>query len=131
MMLSQHVLLQSGSFSGLRPLGRLGSDYLSATRTFAAGQPLCGNEEGWGPLSPTRWDFTPCFIDVWVAVVAAFGVLAGAAALAMLARIRKVPGSTKDWAFWAKQVRLPGGVFGGVVVDDEESYCKGPWGVGG
>lgn len=101
---SQRVIAQTGSFSGYRPLLELGSGYLTATKTFK--QPLCGNEEGWGPLSPFRYDFTPCFIDVWVAIVAAFGVVAGAGALWWI--IAKKPASAsivKDWHFWIKQVR--------------------------
>jgi len=67
-------------------------------------QPLCGNEEGWGPLSPFRYDFTPCFIDVWVASVAVFGILAGSAAIWWLVKRKQPSGISKDWHFWIKQV---------------------------
>ena len=100
---SQKVIAQTGSFTGYRPLLRLGSDYLTATDEFK--QPLCGNEEGWGPLSPIRYDFTPCFIDVWVASVAAFGILFGSIALWWVLTKRKPNDIGKDWAFWFKQVR--------------------------
>ena len=80
----QKVLLGSGSFSGFRPLQQLGHGYLSATAEYK--QPLCGNEEGWGPLSPFRWDFTPCFIDVWIAAVSAFGIVIGLISLWLLLR---------------------------------------------
>ena len=80
----QQVLFDTGSISGLHPHRLLGSGYLSASNTKA--QILCGNEEGWGPMSPFRYDFTPCFIDVWVAIVAAFGILAGGLALWLLRR---------------------------------------------
>jgi hypothetical protein len=53
-------ILKTGSFSGFHPFGKLGSGYLAAEST--RGAPLCGNSEGWGPLSPDRWDFTPCFM---------------------------------------------------------------------
>ncbi|KAK7751482.1 ATP-binding cassette glutathione S-conjugate transporter ycf1 [Diatrype stigma] len=70
---SQKVLQSTGSFTGYRAqLQELGKGYLSAADQFK--QPLCGNEEGWGPLSPFRYDFTPCFIDVWVFAVAAFAI---------------------------------------------------------
>lgn len=98
----QRVLFDTGSFTGYRPRLDLGSDYLDATRSFK--QPLCGNKEGWGPLSPIRYDFTPCFIDVWVATVAVFGIVFGAAAVAWLLRQRKPVAVPKDFHFWAKQV---------------------------
>jgi len=97
-------LADTGSFTGWHPLGVLGSGYLSAGQRFA--QPLCGNDEGWGPLSPIRYDFTPCFIDVWIASVAAFGLFAGSIALAWLIRKKTPIYQGKDWHFWTKQVRL-------------------------
>ena len=96
------ILLASGSFTGYRPLQELGSHYLQATDTFK--QPLCGNEEGWGPLSPHRWDFTPCFIDVGVASVAAFGLVFGTIAVIWLLRSKRPTELSKDWHFWLKQV---------------------------
>ena len=64
-------------------------------------QPLCGNPEGWGPLSPYRYDFTPCFLDVWIAIVAAFGTLLGLWAAWYL--LRKTPSQvSKNWHFYAK-----------------------------
>ena len=98
----QKVIFQTGSFTGYRPLLDLGHGYLSATKTVK--QPLCGNEEGWGPLSPFRYDFTPCFIDVWVATVAAFGIVVGSAAVWFLLKRRKPVEISKDWHFWTKQV---------------------------
>jgi len=100
--LRQKVIFQTGSFTGYRPLLDLGHGYLSATRTVK--QPLCGNEEGWGPLSPFRYDFTPCFIDVWVATVAAFGIIVGSGAVWFLLKRRKPAAISKDWHFWTKQV---------------------------
>lgn len=69
------------------------------------GQPLCGNKEGWGPLSPYRYDFTPCFLDVWVAGVAAGGIVFGAAAVWYMLRRCTAQPIKKDWHFWAKMVR--------------------------
>ncbi|KAK4548531.1 hypothetical protein LTR36_009441 [Oleoguttula mirabilis] len=74
--------------------------YLDATRT--GGQPLCGNSEGWGPLSPYRWDFTPCFLDVWVAAVSVWGILAGAGAIWFLYRKDMPEDVKKDWHFYTK-----------------------------
>ncbi|PNH37816.1 hypothetical protein VD0004_g8985 [Verticillium dahliae] len=97
-------VLESGSITGYRPRLELGSDYLSATDHFK--QPLCGNKEGWGPLSPFRYDFTPCFIDVWVAVVAAFGIVFGTMATVWLLKKTKPANTPKDWSFYTKQALL-------------------------
>lgn len=99
---SQEVFQLTGSFSGYRPTFELGKDYLSASDSFK--QPLCGNEEGWGPLSPFRYDFTPCFVDVWVFVVAVFGLLCGPLAIWYVLRKQKAVAVRKDWHFWTKQV---------------------------
>ncbi|XDG00923.1 hypothetical protein ABKA04_000538 [Annulohypoxylon sp. FPYF3050] len=101
---SQQVLHSTGSFTGYRPLQELGSGYLSATKHFK--QPLCGNEEGWGPLSPFRYDFTPCFIDVWVFAVAAYGIVCGALAIWYVLQKQKPSGASKDWHFWVKESLL-------------------------
>ncbi|KAF7558692.1 hypothetical protein G7046_g5461 [Stylonectria norvegica] len=101
----QQVLFESGSFTGYRPLQELGSSYLSSTPSFK--QPLCGNEEGWGPLSPFRYDFTPCFIDVWIAAVSVFGLLVGSLAIWwLLVKKQQHPGQAKNTHFWIKQVLL-------------------------
>ncbi|KAM0334168.1 hypothetical protein ACHAQA_001188 [Verticillium albo-atrum] len=97
-------VFETGSFTGYRPTLELGSDYLSATDHFK--QPLCGNKEGWGPLSPFRYDFTPCFIDVWVAVVAAFGIIFGTLATVWLLRKRKPTNAPKSSVFYFKQALL-------------------------
>ena len=77
-------------------------DYLQAVVQAGSKQPLCGNIEGWGPLSPYRYDFTPCFLDVWISAVAIFGIVLGLAAVWWLMS-RKIPSSVgKDWHFYAK-----------------------------
>ena len=83
----------------LRPL-----DYLDATTTTV--QPFCGSHEGWGPFSPTRFDFTPCFLDLWVVVVSTFGVLFGGGAVWLLCTHRKPAPVAKDWHFYAKLVSI-------------------------
>ncbi|KAK2011485.1 hypothetical protein LZ32DRAFT_338463 [Colletotrichum eremochloae] len=110
---SPQRVLHTGSFTGFHRLGKLGSNYLSATASYK--QPLCGNEEGWGPLSPIRYDFTPCFIDVWIASVAVFGVIFGSFAIVWLLRRKKPTNAPKDWHFWVKQTLL-GLIIADVVV---------------
>ena len=75
-------------------------NYLSAIEHH--GQPLCGNSEGWGPLSPYRWDFTPCFLDVWVMAVSVWGILGGAGALWYLLKKNTPQAVKKDWHFYTK-----------------------------
>ncbi|SPO01024.1 probable multidrug resistance protein [Cephalotrichum gorgonifer] len=100
----RQAVLETGSFTGYRPLRQLGSGYLTSADEFK--QPFCGNAEGWGPISPHRYDFTPCFIDVWVASVAAFGLFAGAIAIIWLLRSRQPATLSKGWHFWTKQTLL-------------------------
>lgn len=100
---SQKVLFETGSFSGYRPLRELGSGYLSSS---AFKQPLCGNEEGWGPMSPHRFDFTPCFIDVWIAAVAAFGLFIGSLAVWWLTKKQQNAAQSKTTQFYIKQILL-------------------------
>ena len=78
------------------------SSYLDASAT--EGQPLCGNTEGWGPLSPFRYDFTPCFLDVWISTVAIGGIVGGAGALWFLLKKHSAEPVKKNWHFWAKLV---------------------------
>lgn len=99
---SAQSILKTGSISGFHPFGELGSGYLSAET--AREQPLCGNKEGWGPLSRYRYDFTPCFMDVWVSTVAVYGILFGAGAIWWLVRRKHKAEVEKDWHFWTKQV---------------------------
>jgi hypothetical protein len=101
---SSQSILGTGSFLGFTQLEKLGSGYLSATKQQR--QPFCANGEGWGPLSKIRYDFTPCFMDVWVSAVAVYGILFGVAAVWWLINRKKAQEVTKDWHFWAKQVWL-------------------------
>ncbi|KAJ4367017.1 ATP-binding cassette glutathione S-conjugate transporter ycf1 [Neocucurbitaria cava] len=84
------------------PLASYG--YLAASKHDR--QPLCGNSEGWGPISPIRYDFTPCFLDVWIAVVAAFGIVGGAGALWYLYRNCPPQPVKRNWHFFAKLITL-------------------------
>jgi ATP-binding cassette subfamily C (CFTR/MRP) protein 1 len=54
---------------------------------------------------PYRWDFTPCFIDVWIASVSVFGIVFGAIALWwLLAKQAQQYSTAKNTHFWIKQV---------------------------
>ncbi|KAF2868308.1 multidrug resistance-associated protein 1 [Massariosphaeria phaeospora] len=75
--------------------------YLAAS-SHSHRQPLCGNSEGWGPISSGRYDFTPCFLDVWILVVAAWGILGGAGAAWYLLRKCSPQPVKKNWHFYAK-----------------------------
>ncbi|OQO03652.1 hypothetical protein B0A48_10317 [Cryoendolithus antarcticus] len=75
--------------------------YLSASKSPHT-PTLCRNEEGWGPVSPYRWDFTSCFLDVWIATVSVFGLLGGLGALWYLYKKRTPQPVKKNWHFYAK-----------------------------
>ncbi|KAI9040636.1 ATP-binding cassette glutathione S-conjugate transporter YCF1 [Aspergillus affinis] len=65
-------------------------------------QPFCGDPEGWGPLSNIRFDLTPCFLDLGVAIVAAWGLIMGAGALWFLFKKRIPEPVSKNWHFYTK-----------------------------
>ncbi|ERF69196.1 hypothetical protein EPUS_01153 [Endocarpon pusillum Z07020] len=67
-------------------------------------QPLCGDPEGWGPISPVRYDFTPCFVDVWIVFVATLGTVGGAGAIWFLLKRRSAQPVSKDWHFYTKLI---------------------------
>ena len=64
-------------------------------------RPLCGDPEGWGPISSLRYDFTPCFLDIWILLVAVWGVGFGLGALWYLKR-RTAQDVQKNWHFYTK-----------------------------
>ncbi|KAK5077011.1 ATP-binding cassette glutathione S-conjugate transporter ycf1 [Lithohypha guttulata] len=63
---------------------------------------LCSDPEGWGPISNLRWDLTPCFLDIWVLVVAAWGLFAGAGAIVYLTKKRTPQDVKKNWHYYSK-----------------------------
>jgi hypothetical protein len=67
-------------------------------------EPFCGDVEGWGPLSKFRFDLTPCFLDVGVAIVAVWGLTMGAGAIWFLLKKRIPQPVSKNWHFYAKLV---------------------------
>lgn len=77
-------------------------DYLRPALSNHQRQPLCGNIEGWGPISPFRYDFTPCFLDVWITSVACLGIVLGLGAAWYLLRRRSPSPVSKNWHFYAK-----------------------------
>ncbi|KAJ4350561.1 ATP-binding cassette glutathione S-conjugate transporter ycf1 [Ascochyta clinopodiicola] len=81
-----------------------GYGYLHASKQN--GQPLCGNSEGWGPMSPIRFDFTPCFLDVWIMVVAVWGIVGGFGALFYLYKKCTPQPVKRNWHFYAKLITL-------------------------
>lgn len=102
---AQQVLLRTGSFTGYRPEGDLGSHYLEASSKHR--ELFCPNSEGWGPLSPFRYDLTPCFIDVTIASVAALGLILGPIALWSLLKKKEIlVHQAKNNHFWIKQVSI-------------------------
>lgn len=84
------------------PTAAFKPDYLRGTKETK--HLLCGNIEGWGPLSPFRYDFTPCFLDVWISSVALFGIVGGAGALWFLLKRRTPQSVAKNWHFYTKLV---------------------------
>ena len=77
-------------------------DYLRPTVKEHGTQPLCGNKEGWGPISPYRYDFTPCFLDVWISSVAVWGIVFGAGATWYLLQKKSPAPVDRNWHFYAK-----------------------------
>ena len=67
---------------------------------------FCSDIEGWGPLSPFRYDLTPCFLDLSVSLVGTFGVFLGAWAFWFLLKRRAPQPVPKNWHFYAKLVSI-------------------------
>src|ERR1700748_2888125 len=93
-----------GLQSALTATGRFPpkSDFLLHPIERFSRQPLCGDPEGWGPVSSIRWDLTPCFLDVWIIGVALWGILFGAGALWYLFTKRIAQDVPKNWHFYTK-----------------------------
>jgi hypothetical protein len=62
-----------------------------------------GFEIGFGPLSPTRSDFTTCFVDATVDVVSLALVAVGAINIYFLRKQTAYP-VEKNWHYWLKLV---------------------------
>ena len=83
----------------------LQTEHLRPVAAGQAQQALCGDPEGWGPLSRLRWDFTPCFLDVWILTVTViFGILMGSGAIYYLLRKKAPAPVPKNWHFYIKLV---------------------------
>jgi len=103
--------------------------YLRAALKGQTTQPFCGNEEGWGPLSSRIYDFTPCFLDIWVSSVAIFGILMGSAAIWYLMKRRTPSNVGTNWHFYTKL-----SVIGALIITTALQAClqiealPGVWG---
>jgi len=93
---------QQQQISFLAPRPHVQESYLAAT--LHRREPLCSDVEGWGPLSPFRYDFTPCFLDVWIATVAVGGIVLGAGAIWYLLKKCEPQPVKKNWHFYTKLV---------------------------
>lgn len=62
-------------------------------------------------MSPVRWDFTPCFLEVWVVAVSVWGIIGGLVAILYLYKKRHPESVKKDWHFYTKL-----SVLGGIVI---------------
>lgn len=76
--------------------------YASISSKHHSSQVLCSDPEGWGPISEIRWDLTPCFLDVWVLFVAAFGLIGGVGALFYLFKRKPPQDVKKNWHYYTK-----------------------------
>ncbi|BDD59487.1 hypothetical protein MAP00_004694 [Monascus purpureus] len=83
-----------------------GSPWMGPSSESPQRQPFCSDIEGWGPLSPFRYDLTPCFLDLWVSLVAAWGLFVGAGAIWFLFKKRSPQPVSKNWHFYAKLIVL-------------------------
>lgn len=101
--LGQQRIFDTGSVSGFHRVKEFGYGYL--TQAKGQNQPLCRNDEGWGPISKYRYDLTPCALDATVFAVAAYGILFGVGAIYYLYKFRKEQEVKKDLHFCTKQVR--------------------------
>jgi ATP-binding cassette subfamily C (CFTR/MRP) protein 1 len=78
----------------------------SNSSSILARQPFCINEEGWGPISLTFYDFTPCFLAIPNAVIALFGIIPGGITIWWLYSKQSKQPTPKDWHYFAKLVSL-------------------------
>ncbi|KAI5294661.1 hypothetical protein KEM52_003513 [Ascosphaera acerosa] len=103
-LVTQDSVLQGAAHTQPDGAAVLIDPLFNAPSTYSAPGCLCS--EGWGPVSPWRYDLTPCFLDVWVAVVAAWGILGGIGALWLLLKYRLAQPVKKNWHFYAKLILI-------------------------
>jgi hypothetical protein len=77
---------------------------LTFTATASCQQLLCCNAEGWGPLSGVVSDFTPCFLDMLISLVAVFGAVFGAYCIWWVVTKKQKSEVALDRQFWAMLV---------------------------
>ncbi|KAK9474869.1 uncharacterized protein V1510DRAFT_410888 [Dipodascopsis tothii] len=94
------ALAANTATSAHNPLGILDLTPPKVAAVVADG--FCRDPEGWGPLSPQYYDFTPCFSDASLPnAVTAFGIIMGIVQIRQLLRVKPVP-TRKDWAYYTK-----------------------------
>ncbi|RKF62208.1 Metal resistance protein YCF1 [Erysiphe neolycopersici] len=99
----QHAIYKSGSYvvaNSTSPTLR----YLSQQSDFLSLHSWCSNKEGWGPLLSHKYDFTPCFLDIWMSSLSIYGILFGISAIWWLINRKMSMTVAKSWCFWVKQV---------------------------
>ncbi|KAI5279245.1 hypothetical protein KEM54_004264 [Ascosphaera aggregata] len=101
---SAHLILQDSVLQSQYSSNLI--DPLFGVLATAGPQPFCHDSEGWGPLSSLRFDLTPCFLDVWIVAVAAWGTLGGIGALWLLLKYRAAQPVSKNWHFYAKLILI-------------------------
>ncbi|KAJ2894451.1 hypothetical protein MKZ38_007530 [Zalerion maritima] len=74
----------------------------SIPATASCQQPFCCDDEGWGPLSASRFDFTPCFLDMLAMTVAVFAIVFGARAVWWLLTRNDEEKVAKNWQTWTE-----------------------------
>jgi ATP-binding cassette subfamily C (CFTR/MRP) protein 1 len=81
---------------------------IAAENFTAAASPahqfFCHDDEGWGPLSLVRYDFTPCFLDAGISIVSVFGIVFGSITIWWLLNNESRQPTPKDWHYYTKLV---------------------------
>lgn len=99
---SQRPVIANPSLSAFGITNGPGSANLTAT--VLRQQSFCCDTEGWGPLSEVMSDFSPCFLDVLISLVAVFGIVFGVHSMWWVVTRKHKSEVAKDWQFWAKLV---------------------------
>ncbi|CCG82393.1 putative ABC metal ion transporter [Taphrina deformans PYCC 5710] len=78
-------------------------------------QAFCPQREGYGPISDSKYDFTPCFDSAISDIPSLFIIVFGAYEIFKLSRVRDL-GTRKDWHFWTKIVATFGVLVTSVIL---------------
>jgi len=99
---SKRLVIGSPSLSTFGILN--GRDSANLTATASCRKPLCCDADGWGPLSEVMSDFTPCFLDMLISLVAVFGIVLGAHSVWWVVTRKHTSEVAKDRQLWTKVV---------------------------